>query len=305
MPGTDTLQLLDRSPFLFRVAKGMVRHKLPGGWKLFTALDWTGYLNNKLVKYPVSQSHSVFVPANSRDRWDGLDLLSYEPQLVAALVEAASKCVGPLTIIDCGANIGIISVLLAARLNDVARLIAFEPGDTTFPILRRNLAELPLPAEAVQMAISDFNGRGELRAPSYDSSDHAHYVVQVPEGGFPVTRIDDQRLDTPNLLIKIDVEGAEIAVIRGAADSIAKAHTVILSIEAHPKVFERTRIDPITVLQAIAALRPFDFTIAETGESITDLSRPFFEQLPNDGTIYNIVCVSVPSVHQRETTSAH
>ncbi len=292
MPGTDTLQLLDRSPFLFRVAKGMVRRNLPGGWKLFTALDRVGYLNNKLVKYPVNQNYSVFVPIYSQDRWDGLDLLNYEHRVISALVEAASKCVGDLTIVDCGANIGLISVFLAARLHAAVRLVAFEPNEALFPILRQNLAELPFSAEAIHMAVSDLNGRGELRSPSYDSSDEARYVVQVSEGGFPVTTVDDQRLETPNLLIKIDVEGGEIAVIRGAARSIAQAHTAILSIEAHPKVFERTGIDPITILQAIAALRPFQFTVAETGDSITDLSRPFFQQQPNDGTVYNIICVS-------------
>jgi FkbM family methyltransferase len=232
------------------------------------------------------------LPAYTADRWDGLDVLNYEHCLISALAEAASACSGPVTIVDCGANIGLISVFLAARLDQVSRLIAFEPSPETFPVLRQALAGLPIEAEAIQMAVSDFDGRGELRSPAYDSSDTARYVVQVPEGGFPVTTVDALSLQAANLLIKIDVEGGEIGVIRGASRSLAEADKAILSIEAHPKVFQRTGIDPITILREIAAIRPFQFTVAETGESNLDLSRPFFEQQPNDGTVYNIICIS-------------
>jgi hypothetical protein len=83
-----------------------------------------------------------------------------------------------------------------------------------------------------------------------------------------------------------------MGVVRGARRTLAKAEKAIISIEAHPKVCDRTGVDPVTILREIAEIRPFQFTVAETGESNLDLLRPFFEQQAKDGTVYNIVCSS-------------
>lgn len=104
--------------------------------------------------------------------------------------------------------------------------------------------------------------------------------------------MDALSLKAINLLLKIDVEGGEIGVVRGASRTLAEAKKAIISIEAHPQVFGRTGIDPISILREIAAIRPLQFTVSETGKSDLDLSRPFFEQQPNNGTIYNVVCSS-------------
>jgi FkbM family methyltransferase len=293
LPQSTDLKFLNERPLLFRVAKGMVRHHIRGGRRLFTFLDRFGYLKKKVIKYCLKKNYCVYVPAYRPERWDRTDLVCYERNLVAALVGAALECTGPLTIVDCGADIGLISVALAAELNQVSKIVAFEPSNEAFPILQKTLAGLPFQAEAIQVGVSDFTGRGELRSPPYDTSHHARYLVQVAKAGFPVTTVDalSLELEAKSLLLKIDVEGGEIGVIRGASQSLAKAQKAIISVEAHPKVFSRTGIDPITILREIAAIRPFQFTVAETGSDL-DLYRPFFEQLPNDGTIYNIVCSS-------------
>jgi hypothetical protein len=114
----------------------------------------------------------------------------------------------------------------------------------------------------------------------------------VPQGGFPVTTVDALTLKATNVLLKIDVEGGEIGVIRGALRTLSEAEKAIVSVEAHPKVFGRTGIDPIMILRELAVIRSFKFIVAETGDANLDLSRPFFEQQKKDGTIYNIVCSS-------------
>jgi FkbM family methyltransferase len=286
------LKFLDRRPALFALAKGMMRFRVRGGCRLFTLLDSLGYLEGKVVRYELKKGYCVFVPTYRPERWDRADLEEYERDLIAALVDAASGCEGPLTIVDCGADIGLISVLLAAKLKGVAKVVAFEPSDGAFPVLQKTLEGLPFETEALPIGVSDFSGQGELRSPPYDDSHHARYLVQVPHGGFSVTTIDALSLKAVNLLLKIDVEGGEIGVVRGASRTLAAAKKAIVSIEAHPKVFGRTGVDPIVILREIAAIRPFRFTVAETGESNLDLTRPFFEQQPNNGTNYNVVCSS-------------
>lgn len=267
----------------------MMRQNIRGGWRLLTLLDRLGYLNGKVVRYEVKDGYCVFVPIFRPERWDRADLQEYERDLIATFVEAASDCTGPLTIIDCGADIGLISVLLAAHLKRVSKVVAFEPSDGAFPVLQKTLAELPFETEAFPVAVSDFSGHGELRSPPYDQSHHARYLIQIAQGGFPVTTVDALSLQATNVLLKIDVEGGEMGVVRGASRTLAGADKAIVSIEAHPKVFGRTRVDPIGVLRELAAIRPFRFTVAETGESDLDLNRPFFEQQPNEETIYNVV----------------
>jgi len=287
------LKFHNHQPLLYAVAKGMMRHKIRGGWRLFNLLAGIGYLKGKIIKYELSEGYCVFVPIYRSERWDRVDLLTYEQDLIATLVNAALACTGPITIVDCGADIGLISVLLAAQLRTVSKVVAFEPSDEAFPVLQKTLTELPFETEALQVGLSDFTGQGELRSPPYDGSQHARYLVQVPEGGFLVTTVDALSLKAVNLLLKIDVEGGEIGVIRGASRTLGEADKAIISVEAHPKVFGRTGVDPIVILREIAAIRPFQFTVAETGKADIDLTRPFFEQLPKDGTIYNIVCSSL------------
>lgn len=77
------------------------------------------------------------MPACRPERWDRVDLQKYEEDLIAALVRAASGCAGAITIVDCGADIGLISVSLAAQLNSVSKVVAFEPSDGAFPVLQK------------------------------------------------------------------------------------------------------------------------------------------------------------------------
>jgi len=254
-------------------------------------LEHRGYFAGKVVRHEISHGYSVYVPIYRPERWDREDLLHYEHDLIDTLVRVASAS-DSLTIVDCGADLGLVSIKLASRLGTVVKIVAFEPSQEAFPILEKNLRGLPFQCEAFQMAVSDFTGQGALMSPNYDASHHARYLAPVAQGGFPVATIDSLSLEPANLLIKIDVEGGETGVVRGGIHTIKSARSVVISVEAHPKVFARTSIDPICVLQEIAAIRPFRFTVSETGQSDLDLSVPFFEQVPNKTEIYNIVGVS-------------
>lgn len=293
MSYTSDLEFLDTPPLTFLLAKGMVRRRIKGGGRLLSILGGLGVFGRKVVKFEFKNNYHMYVPIYRPERWDRADLLGYERDLVTELINSAQQCVGPLTIVDCGADIGLISVAVAAELKNVIKIVGLEPSDEAFPILQKTFKELPIETITLQLGASDFTGRGELRSPAYDASHHARYLVQVPEGGFPVTTIDALSLKAANILVKIDVEGGELGVIRGAARTLAEAEKAIVSVEAHPKVFGRTGIDPIKILQEIAAVRPFLFKIAENGKTDLDLHRPFFEQVVNDGTIYNIVCTSI------------
>lgn len=289
----DDLIFLDQPPLLYSAMKFMMRRRIRGAWRLFELLKMRGYFDRKVVRYEIEKGIQIHVPIYRPERrWDRFDLLHYEPELMHALVKAAQSGDAPLTIIDCGADLGLVSILLSARIARVSRVIAFEPSEDEISLLRKNLAGLRVPSEVIQAGVSDFNGRGELRSPEYDSYHQARYVEPAVDGGFHVMTLDSLGLEPQHLLIKIDVEGGELAVIRGARNTIASATAVIVATEAHPLVARRTGTDPIEVLRELAAIRRFRFTVCETGKSDLDLDKPFFEQMPD---LYNcnVVAVSV------------
>jgi len=288
------LIFLDRPPLLFAIDKFMMRHRIRGAWRLFEFLKKRGYFDRKVVRYKIGRGISAHVPIYRPERrWDRYDLLHYEPELIDMLEREAAAGDAPLTVIDCGADLGLISMLLTARIARISRVIAFEPSEDEISLLRKNLAGLPVASEVIEAAVSDFSGRGELRRPEYDAYNQARYLACVVGGGFEVRTLDSLELAAQDLLIKIDVEGGERAVIRGARATIARATKIIVATEAHPLVAARTGIDPISVLQELASIRPFGFTVCETGQTDLDLSRSFFDQLPEKLYICNVVAVSI------------
>jgi len=290
----EDMIFLDRPPLLFTIDKFMMRHRMRGAWWLFELLKRRGYFDRKVVRYEIGRGISVHVPIfRPERRWDRFDLLRYEPELIDRLVNEASSSQDPLTIVDCGADLGLISMLLTARVSRVSRVIAFEPSEDEVPLLRRNLSGLPVASEVIQAAVSDYAGRGELRRPAYDSYNQARYVEAADDGRLEVRTLDSLGLPAQDLLIKIDVEGGEQAVVRGAKETIAKAPRVIVATEAHPLVAARTAIDPISVLRELAGIRQFRFTVCETGQSDLNLAKPFFDQLPKRFYNCNVVAVSI------------
>lgn len=268
----------------------MIRNGVRGGYKLLKFSRRLGLLD-KVVRYPISDAVTLDVPVGRRDNhWDRTDILEYEKELVERVCMAARHVEGALTLVDCGADIGIITVRLAAELPGIERVLAFEPNPEAFEFLEANVGRLPVAGEAINAAVADFIGCGELRAPEHARRfDHAKFVVPAEEDGFPVLTIDS--LDLPpgsNLLLKIDVEGGELAVIRGATKSIADATQAIVVFEAHREQVARTGIEPRQIVQALSEIRPFRFELCERPEKALDLDGDFFAHLP-EGRGYNVL----------------
>ena len=288
--GMSDPQFTSNTPPLFRLAKTMLRRRIKGGGFIMRRLEKRA-LKNRIVRYNYAPGYDIYVPIYRREHWDRTDIVAYEEKFLGRLTSTLAAIGGPFTMADCGADIGIISVGLAARSKQIERIIAFEPSGEAFAALEKTFKGLPVKATALNEAVSDFVGLGALATPEYDVSNFARYLVRS-QTGFPVRTIDSLDLNAQRLVIKIDVEGGEIGVIRGARSSIKKADHCVVTIEAHPRVFDRTGIDPITVMGELNSIRPFSFLSSETGKKDFDLARPFFSQQPKNTAIYNVICVS-------------
>jgi FkbM family methyltransferase len=124
------------------------------------------------------------------------------------------------TVVDVGANLGLHSVLLDEL---ASRVLAFEPNPRLLPALRRTVAGLRN-TELVECALADFDGTAHFD----DQGDHSAGAI-APEGDVVnVRRLDDVLGGAPVHLMKIDVEGHEAAVLRGAESTLRACRPIII-----------------------------------------------------------------------------
>lgn len=144
-------------------------------------------------------------------------------------------------ILDVGANIGNHAIYFAKVLQ--ARVLAFEPFPRSREILLANLAANGC-SELVSVshyALGDAAGRG--RAHSRSDSNLGMVSVRPDEtGDLDVARLDDCiTLGMDVSILKIDVEGGEMPVLRGAARLLAIDRPHIFAEAAEPAEFEQIR----------------------------------------------------------------
>jgi len=135
---------------------------------------------------------------------------------------------------DVGANVGLYSIAAAKRFPS-AKIHAFEPVSSTLSLFRQNLAKNNLESRNVtlnELALSDAIGE------AYITSDfHSSNYITTPESKFSKTLIrcttvddyvrdkDIDRLD----FVKIDVEGHELKVVKGAEETLARLKPRVLA----------------------------------------------------------------------------
>ena len=134
---------------------------------------------------------------------------------------------------DIGANIGYHTTAFASCASHV---FAFEPHPKTFEMLEKNTEHLKN-VTLFNCAVSNFNGRS--RCYDYDIEVEANYgAVSVDEDQgvleIECISLNDAEIFLPDL-IKIDVEGSELAVIQGCMELIKRKNPVVYY-EAHETI---------------------------------------------------------------------
>jgi FkbM family methyltransferase len=131
-------------------------------------------------------------------------------------------------LLDVGANVGYTSLLMAERLEGTGRLISFEPLPELFQVLCHNIPHEDFPqVELRELALSDKGGEAILTLPPDFEKNDGIATLEERNGGTKI-KIQTARLDDLNFrgkirLIKLDVEGHELAVLRGGVETIRKS----------------------------------------------------------------------------------
>lgn len=137
-------------------------------------------------------------------------------------VELLSELItGESIFVDGGAHIGTITIPLARR---AGRTIAYEADAYTCSILRQNVDRNGVTVDIREKGIGATAGRGEML--SVREGNAGAHSLSVGAGGVEVVTLDED-LETFDVL-KLDVEGMELSVLRGAERVIREARPTIL-----------------------------------------------------------------------------
>jgi FkbM family methyltransferase len=138
--------------------------------------------------------------------------------------------------VDAGANAGLFSLVAAARVGPGGRVVACEPAPRMRAMVERNALLNGFGwVEAHGVALADQPGSAELVVFDGDGSGLSSFSPGSPEGGkrriVPVTTLDElvPAHEAPRVAaVKIDVEGAEVRVLKGAARLLARCRPDLL-----------------------------------------------------------------------------
>jgi len=176
----------------------------------------------------------------------------YEPEVWKMLM--AELRTGD-TFVDVGAFIGLYTVAVGLRLRKSGRVVAFEPDSRNFSLLQEHirLNGLESQVELNQAAVSDRSGACHFLA---DGSSEAR-LVSTDRGSTAivnVVKLDDALRGRRVDILKIDVEGHEETVLRGAENVLGSPSLKprVIFIEVHPFAWpsQRTGSDLLELLVA-------------------------------------------------------
>lgn len=149
--------------------------------------------------------------------------------------------------VDGGANIGMYTLLAAARVGPKGRVEAFEPSPIAVERLRRNIEHNRLSTVHVhQAALGEAPGDARFLV-GWDVSDRMAGAGDHREGaqdresiGVPVVRLDDALPgERRYAMAKLDLEGAELLCLRGAERRLRAADPPLWQLEVTPHLLAK------------------------------------------------------------------
>jgi len=181
---------------------------------------------------------------------------------------------------DVGAHVGYFSLLSAILVQDEGQVIAFEPNPDNIRRLRRHI-EMNGYSNIKVMGTAVSNKNGEF---SFDIDKENSTTCLSPTGKIKVktrtidTLVESREIPPPDYM-KIDVEGAEVLVIKGA-ESTLKSYRPIIFLATHSPVLKKACIDILDSLDYV--VNP------ESGDDIDEVKDFFAQPVTTLGLCANI-----------------
>lgn len=196
---------------------------------------------------------------------------SFEP----GTVKFYSKVIKPGDwVLDIGANIGAHTLRFAKLVCDSGRVIAFEPTDFAFTKLKRNLGLNPVIQNRVvarqTLLNSGLMGKPDSIPSSWDLKENKGLSKHpIHQGSYqPISSATSETLDdslmkmgNPNIqFIKIDVDGFELDVLKGAQNTLERCRPHII-MELAPCTYQEHGYTLADLLSILPGYDVLDFNL--------------------------------------------
>ncbi|MEA1930484.1 MAG: FkbM family methyltransferase [Euryarchaeota archaeon] len=232
----------------------------------FQRVRWLGYRSYyRLVEANYARRWLATEKRTPAGRFRSYDLLNRHGG-DEMLAELHDHCGPEAVIYDIGANVGVYALALAAD-SPGRQLIAVEPAPKTSAQLRTNVDcnDLGDRIEIIEGGVGNEDGRREFFVSTYaelsgfDRESATRWEASLAETvDVPIQRVDTIAASHPPPdALKIDVEGASPAVLRGACETLDTHHPTLF-IEVHEEGLSADTGDEVR--EVLAAV---DYTIAE------------------------------------------
>lgn len=172
------------------------------------------------------------------------------------------KLIAPgMVIADIGANAGFYTLEMASMVGPEGRILAFEPDAFNSGLLQERTRRARVSnVEVMPVAIGNKSGRATLYCSAYNRADNrlhqSHQEAHVEATEVQVRSLDEILSDrgTPAIdAMKIDVQGAEEQVLRGARTTLAHGLRWIW-IEFSPSHLRGAGTEPESLLSLLSGL---------------------------------------------------
>ena len=145
---------------------------------------------------------------------------TYEPKNVEAIQKTVKE---DDVVYDVGAHVGYFSVLMGDIVGSGGKVIAFEPRGLNLGYLQRHVSVNNCDnIKIVSKAVGDHSGHAKLETRTGSGTG---YISDTGDEDVEITSIDElveSGALPPPTFLKIDVEGGEMAVLRGAKSVIKR-----------------------------------------------------------------------------------
>ena len=162
----------------------------------------------------------------------------YEPRIVNLILENINSSTDAINI---GANIGLFSNLLADNINSDKKVLAIEPTTRALEILKKNIVRNNNQKKIIvyEGLVNDLEGIYEINiVPGKEeystigkmvhSSVKNEFLIKEKVNGVKLDSLVKINNIHPGILV-VDVEGAEMKVLKGAVETIKKYNPIIIS----------------------------------------------------------------------------
>ena len=198
-----------------------------------------------------------------------------------------------MVVVDIGANIGYYTLLASHLVGREGKVFAFEPDPSNYELLLKNIeinaCTNVLP---VQKAIFSESGRMKLFLDKSNLGGHSLSEANVNNSSsiiVGVTRLDDffKNIDYKIDVVKMDVQGLEMNVLKGMTDTINQNANLKIITEFWPIGLQNAGSSPLGFLKKLA---DFDFVLYRIGQEITPIDTRHLFRISNYKESITLYC---------------